>query len=105
MSKSEVKVSDAKAIKGAMSLAELDSRFNPNVIIPNRIQAALDQLGENAMENKDFKVLSGLGDKQLSDYAERFSDYTIEQRLNGRQTRIWCGTKAFAKSARERLLK
>lgn len=94
-----------KKIATAMSLADLDKRFNPNVIIPTKIKAALDKLGDAAMVSTDFSKFADVSILQLAQFAEEFEDYQIIVKDGGRSKTIWCGTKTFATKARERLNK
>lgn len=92
----------SKAKRG-MSLDELNAKFNPDVLIPNKIRAALKQLGNSAVDETEFRKLCGTGNHQLSLYAGLFEDHIIVVRENGRQRRLWAGTAEFAASARDKL--
>jgi hypothetical protein len=81
-----------------MSLEDLDNKFNPNVIIPKRINEALIKLGDNAMTVEDFRKFT-----QLALFSSQFEDFQVTVRDSGRPKALWCGTKAFAKKARERI--
>lgn len=94
-----------KKIAAAMSLADIDRRFNPNVVIPAKIEEALKNLGEAGMLAVDFSKFAGVNVLQLSLFADQFEDYLVIIRDNGKPKTIWCGTKGFAAKARERLNK
>lgn len=86
-----------------MSLDDLDNKFNPNVIIPKRINEALIKLGDNAMTVEDFRKFSNISTTQLAMFSSQFEDFQVTVRDGGRPKVLWCGTKAFAKKARERI--
>jgi hypothetical protein len=86
-----------------MSLEDLDNKFNPNVIIPKRINEALIKLGDNAMTVEDFRKFSNVSTTQLALFSSQFEDFQVTVRDSGRPKALWCGTKAFAKKARERI--
>lgn len=98
------KTSSAKKHSSALSLADLDNKFNPNVIVPERIRKALKQLGDAAMTAEDFRTLAGVSTTNLSLFAEQFEEHLIHVRDAHRKTRtLWAGTPTFAAQARERL--
>lgn len=86
-----------------MSLDDLDNKFNPNVIIPKRIIDALAKLGDNAMTAEDFRKFSNVSTTNLAMFASQFEEYQVTVRDSGKPKTLWCGTKAFAKKARERI--
>jgi hypothetical protein len=86
-----------------MTLEDLDNKFNPNVIVPKRINEALVKLGDNAMTVEDFRKFSNVSTTQLALFSSQFEDYQVTVRDNGKPKTLWCGTKAFAKKARERI--
>lgn len=93
----------AKKSSTVLSLADLDAKFNPNVIIPAKIKAALTKLGDNAMLSFDFTKLAEISLLQLSQFSEEFEDFQLHIKENGKSRTLWCGTKAFAQKAKERL--
>lgn len=92
----------AKKSQG-MSLEDLDNKFNPNVIIPKRIKEALVKLGDNAMTVEDFRKFSNVSTTQLAMFSSQFEDFQVIVRNEGKPKTLWCGTKAFATKARERI--
>lgn len=88
-----------------LSLDDLDTRYNPNVIIPAKIKAALEKLGDSAMLADDFRKLAEVGIAQLAQYATQFEDFQIVVRDNAKPKTLWCGTAKFAAKAKERLNK
>jgi len=93
----------SKKPSAAMDLSDLDKKFNPNVIIPAKIKAALAKLGEGAMTSLDFQRESGVTTMQLSQFADQFESFIVTVRDSGRPKVLWCGTEAFAKKVKERL--
>ena len=93
----------AKKISNALSLSDLDNQYNPNVIIPAKIKAALAKLGDNAMTSVNFQKEAGVTTLQLSQFAEQFESFQVVVRDNGKPKTLWCGSEAFAKKVRERL--
>lgn len=93
----------AKKSSPGMSLEDLDNKFNPNVIVPKRINEALVKLGDNAMTVEDFRKFSNVSTTQLALFSSQFEDYQVTVRNGGKPKTLWCGTKAFAKKARERI--
>lgn len=95
-------MSQKKSTPG-MSLDDLDNKFNPNVIIPRRINEALVKLGENAMTSEDFRKFANVSTTNLAMFSAQFEEYQVTVRDSGKPKTLWCGTKAFAKKARERI--
>lgn len=93
----------SKKSSNTMSLNDLDDKFNPNVIVPKRIEKALKVLGANAMTALDFSKAAGITTTQLAQFSEQFEEYQISVRDNGKLKNVWCGTKEFAQAARDRL--
>lgn len=93
----------SKKNPAALSLEDLDQQYNPNVIIPARIRAALAKLGDNAMTSLNFSREANLTTLQLAQFGEQFEKFQIIVREGGKGKTLWCGTEAFARKARERL--
>ena len=88
-----------------LTLTDINSRFNPNVIVPNKIRAALKEIGNAAVPEDVLRSMAGIGSNQLAQYADQFEEHHIMVREGGRSKRLWSGTARFAQEARERLLK
>lgn len=86
-----------------LGLAELNAKYNPSVIIPAKIRAALKTLGEKALPSEEFRKLVGLSNLQLSQFAGAFENYQIVVKDSGRPRVLWAGTLKFAEKAREAL--
>jgi len=92
-----------KKLSTALSLEDLDRQYNPNVIIPARIKAALAKLGDTAMTSVNFAREAGVTPLQLAQFGDQFEGFQLIVRENGKAKTLWCGTEAFARKARERL--
>jgi hypothetical protein len=92
-----------KKIASALSLEDLDRQYNPNIIIPTKIKAALAKLGDNAMTAVNFQKEANVTLLQLAQFSELFENFQVTVRDNGKARVLWCGTEAFARKARERL--
>jgi len=86
-----------------LSLTDLDNAYNPNVIVPAKIKAALAKLGDHAMTSVNFHKEAGITLLQLSQFGEEFEEFQVVIRENGKPKTLWCGTKAFALKVKERL--
>lgn len=92
-----------KKLASALSLSDLDRQYNPNVIVPARIRAALAKLGDNAMTALNFQREANVTTLHLSQFADQFEDHLVTVREGGRPKVLWCGTAAFAAKVKERL--
>lgn len=70
------------AIK-AKTLADFRAAHDPDVIIPNRIRAGLEQIFKDGPENwlseGDFLKLTALSTTQLAQHRDKFAAHIIEQ--------------------------
>ena len=87
----------------ALSLEDLDKQYNANVIIPARIHAALEKLGDNAMTAMNFQREANVTTVQLAQFSEQFDKFLVVVRDGGKPKTLWCGNEAFARKVRERL--
>jgi hypothetical protein len=92
-----------KKLSSALSLSDLDNQYNPNVIVPAKIKAALAKLGDNAMTSINFQKEAGVTTLQLSQFSEQFESFQVVVRDNGKPKTLWCGSESFAKKVKERL--
>ncbi len=71
-------------------------------IVPKKIQAGLDALGESWEYEAEFIRRCGLSTGDFAAYREKFQDFSVETAsVNGnRGKRVWAGTKAFANKLR-----
>jgi hypothetical protein len=92
-----------KKLSSALSLSDLDNQYNPNVIVPAKIKAALAKLGDNAMTSINFQKEAGVTTLPLSQFSEQFESFQVVVRDNGKPKTLWCGSESFAKKVKERL--
>jgi hypothetical protein len=93
----------AKPATAALSMEDLDKQYNMNVIVPTRIRAALEKLGDNAMTALNFQRAANVTTMQLIQFGEEFEAHQVVVREHGKPKTLWCGTEAFARKVRERL--
>jgi hypothetical protein len=98
----------AKKIKkpkpsAALSMEDLDKQYNINVIVPARIRAALEKLGDHAMTSVNFQREANVTPIQLAQFAEHFEKFQVIVRENGKSKILWCGSELFARKVKERL--
>ena len=74
-------------------------------IIPARIKAALEQLGDSWEYEAEFIRRCQLSTGDFARYRDSFLDFSVETgSLNGnRGKRVWAGSKAFAAKLREQM--
>lgn len=90
----------------AKTLADFRAAHDKNVIIPNKIRAALEQLAKLGPEHyeyeADFLKLAGVSQTDIGKYREKFVDFIVEtSAIHGRTgRRVWFGTVKAAKAAR-----
>jgi hypothetical protein len=74
-----------------------------NFIIPNRIKAALAELGDSwEYEGEFVKRCQPVANVDFARYRDQFTEFFFEVRAGNKGVkRIWCGTKKFAAKLRE----
>ena len=88
--------------KGAKSLADFRATHDKSFVIPNKIKAALAKLGDGGWEYAtEFAKLAEISVNDLSRFATEFGDFVVVAKSNGREYRIWAGSKALAAKMRE----
>jgi hypothetical protein len=87
--------------KKGMSLEDVRNKYNTDVLVTNKIMAALKELGNQAEMMDDFRRRAAISSAQISQYLEQFEEYTIPVREAGRTRYLWAGTKEFAAKVRE----
>lgn len=90
--------------KKGNNLEEFRQSFDRTLIVPQKIKAGLDQLG-NAWEREgDFIKRCGVNQTDFGRFREQFeADHVVEVLEHGRgvRRRVWAGTKALARQLRE----
>ena len=92
-----------KSTPKKMSIAEINARYNPNVLIPAKIQAGLKKLGNAAMNEYEFRGLAEVNAPSLARHREDFAEHLVEVRERGDTRYLWCGTTEFAIKVRKAL--
>ena len=81
-------------------LTAFRAAHDPAFIVPQKIRAALAELGESWESEVEFIRRSGTSTTNLALFREEFSDFYVE--VGGRNAkRLWAGTKGFAAKMRE----
>jgi len=83
------------------SLAEFRNQYDKATIVPNKIKAALKQLGGGWEYEVDFGKMAGVSAQDLGRFRDQFSDHFVQIGRDGR--RAWAGTTTTAKAMREML--
>lgn len=83
------------------SVDEFRNLYDKSYIVPRKIKAALEKLGEGWLRELDFAKMAGLNPSDLSAYRAEFEeDHVVALTGNERGRRAWAGTKAFANKLR-----
>ena len=82
-------------------LDEFRASFDKSHIIPSRVKAALESLGNAWMTELEFAKLAGVSIPDLSAYREPFEDHVVVLPGQHKGKRLWAGTKATAARMRE----
>lgn len=87
--------------KGAgKSLQDFRASYDPEYIVPRKIEAALAALGESWETETEFARRADVGTTNLSRFRAQYEDYTVQ--IGGRNSKfVWAGTKEFAARLRE----
>lgn len=80
------------------SLQEFRAAHDKNFIVPNKIRAALKNLGSGWEYEAAFIRLAGISQSDMGNFREQFSEHIV---LVDRTKRVWAGTKATAAALRE----
>lgn len=95
MSKANKSVNGA----GARSVEDFRANFDRNYIVPNKIRAALAELGDGWVYEAELLKLAGISTTDLAIFREQFSDYWLVADRAAKK-RVWCGTSALAEELR-----
>jgi hypothetical protein len=86
--------------KAGRSLDEFRAAHDKNYIVPQKIKAGLEKLGDGWEYELEFLKLTGLSTTDLSMFRDQFEDHIVT--TSGRNPkRVWTGSKATAKQLRE----
>ena len=81
------------------SLDEFRATHDRSFIVPSRIDDALKALGDGWEYEMAFAKLAGVSLAELGSYREKYTDYVVVVRRDGK--RAWTGSKATANKMRE----
>lgn len=82
------------------SLEEFRANHDKSFIVPAKIKAALEKLGNGWQSELEFAKLAGLSMTDLGAYRAQFDAFVVPISRDGSR-RVWAGTKAFASRMRE----
>jgi hypothetical protein len=81
------------------SLAEFKQTYDKNTIIPQKVRAALKELGTAWEYEAEFIKRADISYTDLAAFRDMFSDHVVIVKRENKK--IWCGTVAFANQLKE----
>ena len=91
-------MSKAKSVTGN-TLDDFRAAFDKSFIVPKKIAAALEKLGDGWEYNLDFSKTADVSINDLSMFAEQFENHIVD--VGGKtRKRIWFGDAKLAAKAR-----
>jgi len=81
------------------SLADFKKEFDKNTYIPEKIKAALKELGDGWEYEHEFSKRSGVNYTDLNIFKPEFEEHFVY--IKKESKKIWCGTKTMAKQLKE----
>lgn len=86
------------------SLADFKAAHDKSFIVPTKIKSGLEKLGADGWEYEaDFIKIAGVSSNDIAKYRDAFSDQVLLIKQDGRERRVWAGSKAIATKMREML--
>lgn len=85
------------------TIDEFRAAYDKSFIVPQKVKAALEKLGDGWLREMDFAKLAGVNPNDLAAFREMFEDHIVALNGSERGKRAWAGTKALAKRLREML--
>lgn len=90
------------AVARGRSLDEFRATYDKDTIIPQKIDAAIAELGKDGWAYEmEFVKLAGVGLSQLAAYRDAYAEHIVT--LNRESKRAWAGSKALAAKMRAML--
>jgi hypothetical protein len=80
-------------------LAEFKQTYDKNTIIPQKVRAALKELGTAWEYEAEFIKRADISYTDLAAFRDMFSDHVVIVKRENKK--IWCGTVAFANQLKE----
>lgn len=88
--------------KKGKDLQAFRSLHDKSYVVPQKINAALVELGDSWEYEAEFMKRCQISSTDLARYREQFEEFFLEARgINKGVKRVWCGTKKFATKLRE----
>ena len=81
------------------TLADFKRLYDKDVIVPNKLQQALQQLGGEWRYEHEFARMAGVSSADMQTYRHLFDNHHVA--LKREHKLIWCGTVALANKLRE----
>lgn len=83
------------------TLADFRAIHDKNFVIPNKIKAGLEALGNDGWEYEaDFQRLCGVSTTDFAKFRDQFEEYYVTT-SGTNPKRVWAGSKALAAKMRE----
>lgn len=82
------------------SLEEFRANHDKSFIVPGRIKAALEKLGNGWQSELEFAKLAGVSMTDLGAYRAQFEAFVVPVSRDGSR-RVWAGSKTVAEKMRE----
>lgn len=101
LEKGSLKPPTANYTTKGRSIDEFKQTYDKDTIVPSKIDAALELLGDGWEYEVNFAKLAGVSLADIGTYREMYADYYVQVRRDGK--RAWAGTKATARHMREML--
>ncbi len=90
-----------KKIETKKTLADFRAIHDKDFVIPNKIKAGLEALGNDGWEYEaDFQRICGCSTTDFAKYRSQFEDYYVTT-SGANPKRVWAGSKALATKMRE----
>jgi hypothetical protein len=90
------------ATKTTKKLADFRAVHDKNFVVPERIKAGLARLGKDGWEYEaSFIRLCETNVVDFSRFRDQFNEYCVVFKENGKERRVWAGSKAAADKMRE----
>lgn len=82
------------------SVEDFRAQYDKSYIVPLKVKAALEKLGDGWLRELDFAKLAGVTPNDLAAYRAQFEDHVVALIGSERGRRAWAGTKALANKLR-----
>lgn len=93
----------SKEKAGKKGLQDFRALHDKNFLVPQRIKAGLDALGDGWEYEVDFVRSCGLSTTDFARFREQFEEFSVNVGSARSPKRVWAGTKAMAAKMRDML--